>query len=319
MALSAAERAKRLLAIVPWVAARGGASIEDICERFDVPRERLLADLELLWFVGTPPYSPADLIEVDLHDDQVTINYADAFSRPLRLTPEQGLAMLAAGQSLGALPGSDSQGPLARALEKLSVALGVQGRVEVHLGAVPAELLAILRTCIAEGTVVEIDHYSHNRDARALRSVEPQHLFVDRGAWYLTAYCQLAGAQRTFRVDRIHSARPTGKSAPVRSAVDAQPETAFAVGPNDGETVVLEVTAHGAWVVDDLPCEVLERREDRTVVVELVVTGQAWLERLLLRLGPEATVVEGPKALAAAAASRVLAVYGEVAVADATP
>lgn len=318
MALSAAERAKRLLAIVPWVAARGGASIDEICERFDMPRARLLADLELLWFVGTPPYSPADLIEVDIQDDQVTISYADAFGRPLRLTPEQGLALLAAGQSLGALPGADAQGPLARALEKLSVALGVQGRVEVHLGAVPAELLATLRAGIDEGTVVEIDHYSHNRDARALRSVEPQHLFVERGAWYLTAYCHLAAAQRTFRVDRIHAARPTGEPATARSEVATPPGTAFSAGAEDGQTVVLELTAHGAWVVEDLPCEVLQRREDRSVVVALVVTGQAWLERLLLRLGPDATVVEGPEALAAGAASRVLAVYGDAPLPDAS-
>lgn len=49
--------------------------------------------------------------------------------------------------------------------------------------------------------------------------------------------------------------------------------------------------------------------------VTLAVAGASWLERLLLRLGPEATVVEidpelGDRDIAAQAAQRVLARYG---------
>jgi hypothetical protein len=45
--------------------------------------------------------------------------------------------------------------------------------------------------------------------------------------------------------------------------------------------------------------------------VTLAVSEQAWLERLLLRLGPDASVVDGTADVAPAAARRVLARYGE--------
>jgi hypothetical protein len=45
--------------------------------------------------------------------------------------------------------------------------------------------------------------------------------------------------------------------------------------------------------------------------VTLVVAETAWLERLLLRLGPDAVVVSGAADLAATAAARVLARYGD--------
>ena len=40
------------------------------------------------------------------------------------------------------------------------------------------------------------------------------------------------------------------------------------------------------------------------------ISEQAWLERLLLRLGPDARVVEGDPDLAVRAANRLLARYG---------
>ncbi len=48
------------------------------------------------------------------------------------------------------------------------------------------------------------------------------------------------------------------------------------------------------------------------VEVELFVGGEAWLERLLLRLGPDARVVGPPeyRSLAAEAAARILRLYG---------
>jgi hypothetical protein len=46
--------------------------------------------------------------------------------------------------------------------------------------------------------------------------------------------------------------------------------------------------------------------------VRLRISEQAWLERLLLRLGPLARVVEGDAGVGPAAARRLLARYGEL-------
>ena len=75
--ISATERMKRLVAAIPWIVAQDGASLDEISDRFDYPRDLLVADLrEVVFFVGVPPYTPDTLIEVDIDDDLVYISYA---------------------------------------------------------------------------------------------------------------------------------------------------------------------------------------------------------------------------------------------------
>ena len=121
--MSAGGRLERLLSIVPFVAARDGVAIDEVAARFDYPRSDLVNDLtEVVFMVGLHPYTPDQLIEVVVEDDRVWIRYAEYFARPLRLTPEEGLTLVAAGTSLLAAPGADGSGPLARGLAKVGAA-----------------------------------------------------------------------------------------------------------------------------------------------------------------------------------------------------
>ena len=136
--LNARDRLARLLSVIPWVADhRDGVPIDDIVARFAYPRTQLLEDLqEIVFFVGVHPFTPDSLIEVDVSDDQVSIRYADWFSRPLRLSPEDGARLLTAGRSVLAMGDTDDDSdsadegeteapsPLLRALTKLGTALG---------------------------------------------------------------------------------------------------------------------------------------------------------------------------------------------------
>ncbi|MEY2450260.1 MAG: proteasome accessory factor, partial [Acidimicrobiaceae bacterium] len=82
----------------------------------------------------------------------------------------------------------------------------------------------------------------------------------------------------------------------------------------DDPRVVLELDPEAAWVVEVYPVEAVEAAEDGRLRVTLAVSARPWLERLLLRLGPRARVVEvtGDRKLAECAheaAQRVLARY----------
>ena len=109
--LSADDRLQRLLAVMPWVAGRDGPRLEEVCARFDCREDELVDDLELLFLCGLHPYTPDMLIDVDIADGRVWIRYADYFARPLRLTPAEGLALLAAGRTLLVTPGADPAAP----------------------------------------------------------------------------------------------------------------------------------------------------------------------------------------------------------------
>jgi proteasome accessory factor C len=307
------ERLRRLLAIIPWLAARGTASIEEIAERFDMDISTVEDELLLAACCGLPPYSPDQLIELVIDDDGVTANIPAYFRRPLKLTAADGFAILAAGKALLAVPGSDESGPLARALEKLTAVLGGSRGVTVELDA-PEHLTDLLAAAEGDERVV-LTYYSASSDAVTERVVDPVSVFADRGRWYVAAYCHRAQAVLHFRVDRVRALRRTGErferaTLPVD---EAGPGDVFRPGPDMAEATVLLPPGAG-WVVETYPTVGVEELDGGWRRVRLAVSGTRWLERLLLRVGPEGRV-EAPAELAgvgAEVARRLLARYEQV-------
>ena len=115
---------------------------------------------------------------------------------------------MSAGATLLAVPGSDPDGALARALGKLETVLGVAAddAVDVQLGPVSADILEAVRTAQDRRRKVEIDYYSFGRDQRTRRVVQPWRVFNALGQWYLEGWCEVAVGHRLFRVDRISGA-----------------------------------------------------------------------------------------------------------------
>ena len=311
--LTARDRLARLLAVIPWVVEQDGALLDDISARFDYPREQLVADLEeVLFFVGVHPFTPDALVDVDISDDRVHIRYADWFAKPLRLTADEGARLLTAGRSVLSLSGDpDDTGPLLRALTKLQLALGAGAdrAVEVRLGEAPDEVLDVLRRAIADQHRITIDYYSYGRDRVTTRDVDPARVFSDQGHWYLTGWCHLAEGDRVFRVDRIRSVVELAEPSVHHGTGEAR---SFSPGGTDPR-VVLRLAPEALWVIEQYPVDAVTETAGG-LEVRLAVTAVPWLERLLLRLGPQAEVVHADPPLdrdiRGDAARRVLERYG---------
>jgi proteasome accessory factor C len=310
--LTASDRLQRLLSLIPWVADRDGPSVDEVCTRFGISEANLLADLELVQFVGVPPYTPDELFEAVVEDGRVWIHLTPSFRGPLRLTPEQGLAVVAAGAGLLAVPGAEPEGPLARGLGKLATTLGVDPDevFEIHLGEASASTMRVLEDAVASHHQVELDYYAFGRDERATRVVDPLRLYADQGEWYLLGFCHRADGERVFRVDRIQAVTP------LASTFDReQPESLGVYEPRpDDPRVTLDLAPEAGWVVGQYPLESVEELGDGRIRVRMAISAIPWLERLLLRLGSAATVVgvDGDDALndvRSRAARRVLARY----------
>ena len=314
---SASDRVARLLAIVPWVASQDGPTLDEVSERFGISRRKLLEDLDVLMMVGVPPYTPDTLIDVTIDGDRVWLRFADVFAHPLHLTPEQGLALVAAGSASLDLQGGDRAGPLATALAKLAAVLGVEvdEAVSVTLGETRPGLLDTLRSAVGEGRRLRIDYYAYGRDERTTRDVDPHAVVADDGAWYLHAYCHRAVGWRSFRVDRIVEAAPLDQTfEPAAGAGNgAGRPDARVLGP-DVPRVTLDLEPGARWVTETYPVDHVDEREDGWLRVRLPVTATPWLERLLVRLGDGARVVEADDEslveAGARAARRILARYG---------
>jgi proteasome accessory factor C len=299
---------QRVLAMVPWLANHSGVTKAEIAARFDVPLDQLERDLGLIMMVGVPPYSPGDYINIDYEGDTVDVWFAPYFTRPLHLTAAEGLALLAAGRALLAVPGSDPAGPLATALDKLEAVLGVS-QVVVEL-AQPDHLRAI-QDAAEHGKRIEIDYWSAGRDELATREIEPGPPFFALGSWYTDAYDHLRGEPRMFRVDRVRGVRDTGATF---EPVPAGPPEAVYHPRSDDPRVTLELPASASWIAESFTAESVEDLPSGGQRIVLAVSETAWLERLLLRAGPEARVVAPPElaGVGPTGAPRVLARYERV-------
>jgi proteasome accessory factor C len=142
------------------------------------------------------------------------------------------------------------------------------------------------------------------------RDIDPSTVFFALGAWYVNAFCHRAVAERVFRVDRIRDVQPTGVRFDPPESDTEVPARVFHPRATDPR-VTLRLRPEAAWVAEHYPTEAVTERADGTLDVELVVSEDAFLERLLLRLGPDVTVLAPPprRGAAAAAARRVLARY----------
>lgn len=308
--LTATDRLRRMLAIVPWVAAQpDGATIGEICSRFDLDRDQLLESLDTAFMVGLYPYTPDALIDVLIDGDRVQLRLPDFFTRPLRLTAEQTLALLAAGRSLVNVQGDGTESPLARGLAKLSGSVGTDRMVDVDLGVAAGALVPLLNGAIAERRRVAIDYYSYGRDELTHREIDPWRLHAEQGAWYLEAWCHASDDVRVFRLDRV--AETTVLETTFVPPEEVGEVSVFRPGPDDPR-VVLDLAPSARWVAEQYPVEQREERPDGVLRVTLAVVATPWLERLLLRLGSAATAVTTAPVLDGArdrAARRILQRY----------
>ncbi len=318
----AAERLRRLLVWVPYVVRHPGSRVDELARMFHVSEDELLHELNLLFVSGVPPYGPGDLIEVQVEDGRVWIDMADYFARPRRLSRSEALALYLQGTALLGTPGLPQAGALESALAKLEAELGPEslgrlaGRVEAADGGGPAgtaesaETLDTLRRAAADRRRLEIEYYAASRDTTSVREIEPEEVFAAIGNWYVVAWDRQADGERMFRADRVKTVRETGEHFEARGLAGAG--RPLYTRSDQDVRVRLLLRPPARWVAEYYDVEEATERKDGTVEVTLPTRHLAWVAKLVVRLGGEATVLE-PAALRKEVrdvAARTLALYG---------
>ncbi len=289
-------RINRLLAMLPWVIANPGSSVDEVCERFGYRRSDLIKDLNTVFVCGLPGYGPGDLMDASIDDDEIVVEMADYFSRPLRLTAPEALGILASGKAVqSAGSGGDA---LDRAILKLEGMLLPEGADAVVVDIPEPPLVGELRTAATEGSVMQIDHTSVASGAARIRDIEPWAVFTTLGNWYVSGFCRSADAERVFRIDRIRTVTPTGE----RFTPNPTPHDAsIRYTPGDDDVhVTIRLFGDARWVADYYPVDVIDDGPE-VMTIQMSVGDAAVAARLLIRLGSTAEVVEGSTAANAAA------------------
>ena len=303
----AREQVARLLALVPYIQARSQVSLETAAADFGVKPAQLVEDLKVLWFCGLPGLGMGDLIDVDMEslEDEglIRVTNADYLSRPLRLDSSEAAALIVALRALRDGATEDVREVVEGTVQKLEAAASdgasLAARVEVRLPEAESELADLrqrLTAAATSGLQVQLDYYVPARDRSTLRVVDPLQVVSAGGHSYLDAWCHLAEDQRLFRLDRVSEAvvLPT----PFAAHRDLRPrDLAAGIFQPSAEDwlVTVRLRPRARWVAEYYPVEDVQETPDGGLEVRLRAGDPGWLTRLLLRLGPEAEVVEPPE------------------------
>jgi len=314
---TAATRLSRLLALVPWLTAHEGVTIDEAAAHFGVTSDQLQNDLWLLICTGRPGHMHGDLVDIQFWDEdgRITVVDAQTLDRPLRLSPDEAASLLVALRVLAQVPGPHDRAALAGATSKLEAAAGealaaADGfSVTVDTTHDP-EVSGAVSRALAEGRRLHLT-YVGSLDERTERDVDPMRLLGLDGRTYLEAWCRSAEAVRTFRLDRIERAEVLDVAAEVPEDAEPVDLGAGALRP-EGAPVTLALEPEVAWIAEEHPVDVVTDLGDGRLQVVMPVADERWLVRLLLRLGSSVTVVDRPDIVerVRAEARAALAAYG---------
>ncbi|MBA2331160.1 MAG: WYL domain-containing protein [Actinobacteria bacterium] len=231
----APERFAVLQALLAYLLAACGDAREaeldadELAERFHIPREELQEHLSLLNLVnfGGGCYT----VYAELERNVVTVDkelYGDVFRLAPRLTPLEARAIRLALDYVGPSIAADSHTTLDRVRRKLEETFGQFELAQSEpreagahdLQTDEEQLIGTLSEGIEQHRLVEIEYLKEGEETPTNRLVEPYQLMRELPYWRVHTWDRSAGDARTYRVDRMRSARLTDKSFEPREGFD---------------------------------------------------------------------------------------------------
>ena len=298
-----AERFARLLALMTRLLAACGDEpairipLEDLRVELNLEREVLEEDLNLLNLInfGGGCYALYARVEED-EVEVVKETYSDRFARPARLSPLEAKALLWALEFIGDRLPVDAERPLSSVREKIERAIGEENLPRVEVGGTQtanSDVAAAVNRAIRDDRVLGIEYWTESRGELSEREIEPHLLINSRDAWYVVAWCRLAGDRRTFRLDRIRGAHERDEQFTRRPEMaDSGPYLPWgdAPEPTAQSASVWCSPAVARWMVEEHRSR--ERFSDGSVLVEIPYASEEWLVREIVKYGGEAVLFE---------------------------
>lgn len=287
----------RLFNLIPYLVARPeGVSYEQAAKDFGTSVPKLRRDLNLLWMCGLPGYGPGDLIDIAFDEDGVRVKFDAGMSRPVRLAPQEAMALQVALRVLVNTPGFTHSEAITSAMEKIAHAAG-QAQVPAATVAEPvaehnaAEFVDLVNA----GQAARITYYSPVRDTASERVIDPIEVLTSAGHAYLRAWCRSTSSIRQFRIDRIDSCTWLEEEAQPHSVEADEPSSPTDFLSGELPIAEIEVGSSHRWIAESYPCEELTSLGQGRWRVRMRYRDAAWVVRFVLGLGTDVEVVSPPQ------------------------
>jgi proteasome accessory factor C len=196
----------------------------ELAARFSIPLEELQDHLSLLNLVNFGGGCYAVYAEHD--GDVVRVEkelYGDVFRRPPKLTPLEARAIHLAMEYVGPTIAADAHTPLKRVRKKLEETFGrfdLAGTPEPHDASAEESLVRVLSEGVEKRLVVEVEYMKDGDEGPSVRRVEPYTIERELPVWRVHTWDLTVDAARTFRLDRMRSARLTAERFEPRDGFD---------------------------------------------------------------------------------------------------
>ncbi|MFL5964332.1 MAG: helix-turn-helix transcriptional regulator [Gaiellaceae bacterium] len=201
----------------------GVIQVQELVDRFSIPRDQIEEHLSLLNLVnfGGGCYAVyAELQGEEVHVDKEL--FGDTFRRPPRLTPLEARAIRLALEFVGPMVAAGAHSPLERVRAKLEQTFGAFDLTQTPAPHVGEEegLVDKLTQAIDEHKLVEIEYLKPEEQEVVVRTVEPYSIERRLPNWYVHAWDVERDQPRSYRLDRMRSAKVLKKSFEPREGFD---------------------------------------------------------------------------------------------------
>jgi proteasome accessory factor BC len=278
---------------------------QELVDRFNIPPEQLEEHLSLLNLVNFGGGCYAVYAELD--EDTIRVDkelFGDTFRAPPRLTPLEARAIRLALEFVGPMIAADARSPLERVRSKLEETFGefeLAQTPEPHVRRAEEDLVGTLSRGLRERRLVEIDYLKEGEEEVSTHLVEPYSLERRLPYWYVHTWDRTRDGERSFRLDRMRSARLQRGHFEQREGFD----------PHEFR----DARAARIWYSKQIARWEFEKGasllKDGSAVAERPVGSPEWLVGEILSYRGEAVVLE-PKELRREIASRAQAVQREL-------
>ncbi|HEY7381665.1 MAG TPA: WYL domain-containing protein [Gaiella sp.] len=280
---------------------------DDLAQRFSIPREELQDHLSLLNLVNFGGGCYTVYAEADDETGRVRVDkelYGDVFRRPPKLTPLEARAIRLAMEYVGPAIAADAHTTLQRVRRKLEETFGQFELQQSPSSRVVDDEEALVRT-LSDGAgkrrVVEIEYLKEGEDVPVTRLVEPYTFERELPVWRVHTWDRSVDGPRTYRLDRMRSARVTSERFEPREGFD----------PN----YLAELRVARVWHAPAIARWKLERGAraltDKAAITELPFKTEEWLLSEVLGDAGESVVLE-PAAVRRTVAKRARELQSEL-------
>jgi predicted DNA-binding transcriptional regulator YafY len=306
------ERFGLLQALLAYLLDRCGEANEavipaaEIAERFHIPPESLEEHLQLLNLVnfGGGCYA----VYTELENGEVHVDkelWGDTFRSPPRLTPLEARAIRLALEFVGPMIAADAHTPLERVRRKLEETFGqfdLAQTAEPRSARAEEKLVGSLNEGIRQQRLVEIEYQKEGEDTLSTRTVEPYMIERELPFWYVHTWDRSRDGQRSFRLDRMRSARLQREHFEPREGFEPERLGGAAVSARIWYSKKI-----GRWKVE----EGARLLEDGAALGDKAVGSEEWLVGEILASRGQAVLLE-PENLRTQVAQRAKALAREL-------